>query len=263
MKRDGHIHTPFCPHGTKDPFDAYIEKAIQSGFTDISFTEHAPLPYSFTDPTPEKDSGMPMEEMPLYIDAIQRAKDAYKNDIRIRLGLEVDYIAGFEKETRSFLDEFGPVLDDAILSVHFLKIRDQFFCMDYSKDAFMDLARQAGSVQAVYEFYYDAVEASIQAELGLFKPKRIGHPTLVHKFQLAHGQQIDDSSRIKEILKQMSASGFEMDMNGAGYSKPDCLEPYPPLPYIEYAKSLSIPLVFGSDAHSADGLHKHYEKFYT
>lgn len=127
----------------------------------------------------------------------------------------------------------------------------------------MDLARQAGSVQAVYEFYYDAVEASIQAELGLFKPKRIGHPTLVHKFQLAHGQQIDDSSRIKEILKQMSASGFEMDMNGAGYSKPDCLEPYPPLPYIEYAKSLSIPLVFGSDAHSADGLHKHYEKFYT
>ena len=28
MKRDGHIHTPFCPHGTKDTFEEYIEKAL-------------------------------------------------------------------------------------------------------------------------------------------------------------------------------------------------------------------------------------------
>ena len=42
MKRDAHIHSPFCPHGTKDAFELYIEKAIKNGFTDISFTEHAP-----------------------------------------------------------------------------------------------------------------------------------------------------------------------------------------------------------------------------
>ena len=44
MKRDGHIHTPFCPHGTKDSFEEYIEKALSLGFKEISFTEHAPLP---------------------------------------------------------------------------------------------------------------------------------------------------------------------------------------------------------------------------
>ena len=29
MKKDGHIHTPFCPHGSTDSFEQYIEKAIE------------------------------------------------------------------------------------------------------------------------------------------------------------------------------------------------------------------------------------------
>ena len=263
MKRDGHIHTPFCPHGTKDELHAYIEKAIQSGFGDLSFTEHAPLPSSFVDPAPEKDSGMSFENMRPYLDAVKQAKDAYMNDIHIRVGLEVDYITGYEAETRSFLDEFGPLLDDSILSVHFLRGNSEYFCMDYSKEVFMELARKAGSVEAVYQLYYDTVEASIAADLGRFKPKRIGHPTLVHKFQLAHGEKIDDDQQFRHILKKIAEAGYEMDLNGAGFSKPDCLESYPPAQYIPAAKSLGIPLVFGSDAHSVNGLHKHYEKLYT
>lgn len=263
MKRDGHIHTPFCPHGTKDDLHAYIEKAIESGFGDISFTEHAPLPSSFEDPAPVKDSGMSFKNLHPYLDAIKQAKDAYKNDIHIRVGLEVDYITGYETETRAFLDEFGPLLDDSILSVHFLHVNSEYYCMDYSKEVFMEIAHQAGSVEAVYQLYYDTVEASIAADLGRFKPKRIGHPTLVHKFQLAHGEKIDDSHRIKQILGRIAESGCEMDLNGAGFSKPDCLESYPPARFIPFAESLGIPLVFGSDAHSVNGLHKHYGKLYT
>jgi len=263
MKRDGHIHTPFCPHGTKDELHAYIEKAIESGFGDISFTEHASLPSSFVDPTPEKDSGMSLETMHSYLDAIQQAKDAYKNDIQIRVGLEVDYITGYESETRSFLDEYGPLLDDSILSVHFLRVDSDYFCMDYSKEVFMEIVHQAGSVEAVYELYYKTVEASISADLGAFKPKRIGHPTLVHKFQLAHGKKIDDDLYIKRVLEKIAETGYEMDLNGAGFSKTDCLESYPPQRYIPFAESLGIPLVFGSDAHSVNGLHKHYGKLYN
>lgn len=263
MKRDGHIHTPFCPHGTPDALDAYIEKAILSGFSDISFTEHAPLPPSFTDTTPMKDSGMDMEVLPLYLDAVAKAKDAYKNDIRIRVGLEVDFIEGYEAETRTFLDSVGPSLDDAILSVHFLKAGPHYYCLDYSKEVFMDLARAAGSVEAAYDLYYDTVEASIDADLGPYKPKRIGHPTLAHKFQLAHGAAVDDGDRIKGVLEHMAHAGFELDANSAGYSKPDCLEPYPPLKWLAYAEALRIPLVFGSDAHSVNGLHKDYGRLYN
>lgn len=263
MKRDGHIHTPFCPHGTADRLEAYIEKAIASGFGDISFTEHAPLPPSFTDTTPQKDSGMSMETLPLYLDAIAQAKVAYKEDIRIRVGLEVDFIAGYEIETRAFLDHIGPSLDDAILSVHFLKAGPRYYCLDYSKEVFMELSAAAGSVSDAYNLYYDAIEASIAADLGAYKPKRIGHPTLAHKFQRAHGEKVDDDSRIKGVLEQIAHSGLELDVNSAGYSKPDCLEPYPPKKWVAYAESLGVPLVFGSDAHSVNGLHKDYGRLYN
>ena len=29
VKRDGHIHSPYCPHGTKDSFEMYVEKALE------------------------------------------------------------------------------------------------------------------------------------------------------------------------------------------------------------------------------------------
>ena len=263
MKRDGHIHTPFCPHGTADTLESYIEKAIASGFLDISFTEHAPLPPSFTDTTPLKDSGMSVGVLHQYLDAVEAAKDAYKNDIQIRVGLEVDFIAGFEEETRTFLNEIGPRLDDSILSVHFVQAGSRYFCMDYSADVFMAFADAAGSIEAAYDIYYDTVENSIAAELGPFKPKRFGHPTLAHKFQLAHGNAVDDALRIKGIIDKIAEADGELDVNSAGFFKPDCLEPYPPVKWIQYADSLGIPLVFGSDAHSAKGLHQGYDRIYN
>lgn len=263
MKRDAHIHSPYCPHGTQDALNAYVEKALESGFTDISFTEHAPLPSSFEDTTPERDSGMSLETLSAYLAAVDEVKNRYKKDIHIRTGLEVDFIEGFEEETRNFLDLFGPLLDDAILSVHFLKLEGVYHCIDFSTDVFMEAARIAGSVSALYNRYYDAVELSVSADLGPYKPKRIGHPTLIHKFQLDHGENIDDRLRIEGLFRTIAANGCEIDLNSAGLSKPGCREPYPPEAYLPYAKSLGIPLVFGSDAHSVAGLHKHHEKFYN
>lgn len=127
----------------------------------------------------------------------------------------------------------------------------------------MALAKDMGSVEAVYDLYYDTVEASILADLGPYKPKRIGHPTLCHKFQHVHKEAVDDEARIRRILRMIKEHGYELDVNSAGLSKPGCLEFYPPEPYIAYARELGIPLVFGSDAHSAEGLHKYAERFYT
>ena len=50
IKRDGHIHTPFCPHGSKASLEAYVEEAICLGREEISFTEHFPLPKHIIDP---------------------------------------------------------------------------------------------------------------------------------------------------------------------------------------------------------------------
>ncbi|MGE7666071.1 histidinol-phosphatase HisJ [Ureibacillus composti] len=259
MKKDGHIHSPFCPHGTDDPFEQYIEKAIKEGFSHITFTEHAPLPSSFVDPTPDQDSGMKSEYLYPYIEELKQLKKRYAKQISINIGLEVDFIVGYEDETREFLNEIGPHLDDAILSVHFLNWQNTYCCIDFSEDVFLDFSKKVGNVEAVYNLYYDTVQQSIEADLGPYKPKRIGHPTLIHKFQLAHGQTIDDDHRIKEILTLLKDNEYELDVNSAGYSKTFCKEPYPPLHLIEYARSISLPLVFGSDAHQVKDLHQHYD----
>src|SRR5690606_12565629 len=124
--------------------------------------------------------------------------------------LEVDYIVGYESETREFLNKIGPLLDDAILSVHFLNWQNTYCCIDFSEEVFLDFSTKVGSVKDVYHLYYDTVQQSIEADLGPYKPKRIAHPTLIHKFQLAHGQTIEDDQRVKEILKLMKEKNYEL-----------------------------------------------------
>ncbi|MFX3673245.1 MAG: histidinol-phosphatase HisJ [Paenisporosarcina sp.] len=263
MKQDGHIHSPYCPHGSSDSFEQYIEKAILNQFTHITFTEHAPAPSGFKDPVPEQDSFMKEEHLESYIIDLQKIKAKYAKFINVRIGLEVDYIEGFEKQTQRLLNEIGPHLDDSILSVHFLLFNQIYECIDYSPDTFTVFAKNVGSLETVYQFYYDTVRKSIFADLGIFKPIRIGHPTLIHKFQLISEEKIDDHDLIIRTLNDINTQKYQIDFNSAGLAKKYCLEPYPPLPYASYAKETGIPLIFGSDAHRSHDLHQYYEDIYT
>ncbi|MED3647193.1 histidinol-phosphatase HisJ [Halalkalibacterium halodurans] len=261
-KHDGHVHTPFCPHGTKDSFDAYCERAISLGFTSLSFTEHAPLPKGFTDPTPAQDSSIGWNELDDYIHTLSSIKKAYRDQLTIYIGLEVDFIEGFEEEICTFLNEYGPLLDDSLLSVHFLKHSDRYFCIDYSPDVFAVAIRTFGSIQAVYDAYYRTLERSITSELGPYKPKRIGHMTLVNKFQKkfpAPSTEHQKKSQL-EILHLVKKHGYSLDYNGAGFIKPLCGESYPPESIAKEAVALGIPLIYGSDAHQAKALATGWEQ---
>ncbi|MFJ7971044.1 histidinol-phosphatase HisJ [Psychrobacillus sp. NPDC096389] len=259
MKKDGHIHTPYCPHGTPDSFHLYIEKAIQNGFHEITFTEHAPLPTNFNDPTPDKDSGMNFKQLEAYLSDLKQLKKQYEKDIVISTGLEIDFISGFERETATFLNTYGMYLDDSILSVHFLSFQNTYTCIDYSKSTYLKFIELVGSPMAVYKLYYKTLMDSITSHLGIYKPKRIGHITLVHKFQHAFPEIVDDHDEIVAILIEIKNQQLQLDVNSAGLAKPYCLESYPAPSYIQLAKQLDIPLVFGSDAHQAKDLHQYYD----
>jgi histidinol-phosphatase (PHP family) len=254
IKYDGHVHTPYCPHGSNDPLEKYVETAIKQGFNGITFTEHAPLPDHFTDPAPTRDSCMKAEDFEMYIKDIETLKHTYRNKFEIRTGLEVDYILGFEAETKKLLNTVGPYLDDSILSVHFLCRNNTYYCMDYSSEVFSDLVDTFGSLEATYEEYFKTVRSSIEVDLGQYKPKRIGHITLVNKFQKNFPNLPNYSNRIKSLLELMKEKNYELDYNGSGVVKPDCGETYPPSWVIMEATKLNIPLVYGSDAHTAKGI---------
>ena len=262
MKVDGHVHTPFCPHGTNDSFEQYIYQALKRGYQEISFTEHAPLPLGFVDTTPDKDSGMNHSKLEDYFTALTSLKRKYRSDIKINIGLEIDFIEGYENGTTDFLNKYGPYLDDSILSVHFLKKEDHYFCLDFSPETFSEMVHLYGSVNAIYEHYFKTLLMSITFNLGQYKPKRIGHLTLVHKFQKQFPATKSFTSEIHEILNEISKQELQIDYNGAGVIKPLCGETYPPEWVIKEALKQKIPLIYGSDAHSAKDLAQGYDKLY-
>ncbi|MBM7701197.1 histidinol-phosphatase HisJ [Metabacillus iocasae] len=262
MKADKHLHTPFCPHGSADTFEQYINQALSLGFNEISFTEHAPLPEGFIDPTPLKDSAMSRSHMEQYISQLEHLKKSYANDIKIHIGLEVDYIINFEKQTTILLEEYGPYLDDSILSVHFLTQGDQYYCLDYSDDEFARIIHLFSGVEHVYEAYYQTVLKSIQAELGKHKPNRIGHVTLVHKFQKRFPCKKNFKGTITTILDEIKRRQLQLDYNAAGLYKPFCQEAYPPSWIVKEAQKKKIPLVYGSDAHCSKDLGQGYTSLF-
>ncbi|WYP25532.1 histidinol-phosphatase HisJ [Alkalihalobacillus sp. FSL W8-0930] len=251
LKYDGHIHTPFCPHGTKDELNRYCEQAIKEGLSGITFTEHAPLPENFVDPAPTQDSAMPKSQLYQYIEQVQAVRTQYKDQLTVGVGLEVDFIEGYEKEVTTLLNEVGPMLTDSILSVHFLKVQNQYMCMDFSPELFQEIADLLGSVDAAHQLYYETVHKSVQADLGPYKPKRVGHITLANKFQKRVQPTRSFAKEIDQLLLAIKERGYALDYNLAGLRKPLCKESYPPYDVAVQAASMEIPLIFGSDSHQA------------
>jgi histidinol-phosphatase (PHP family) len=196
-----------------------------------------------------------MLDLEKYLVEVEQLKMEYREKLKINVGLEVDFIEGYEEETKLFLNEYGPKLDDAILSVHFLK-NIQYDCVDYSPDLFEKMIRDFGSIDQIYRKYFETLKLSILADLGEYKPKRIGHITLIKKFHKKFPPNQSYEKEIIELLSLIKEKEYELDYNGAGTAKPLCREPYPPNWVIEKANKLRIPLVYGSDAHQVKELNQ-------
>lgn len=262
-RRDGHTHTEMSPHGSREPTEQFIQRAIALGFETYSLTEHPPLPSGFEDPTPDKSCGLAWYELEPYLEHARKLKYRFAYQIEIRVGLEVDYVPGFEAETRKMLDKFGPDLEDSLLSVHFLPGVGSWRCVDYSSEDFKEgLIDAYGSVAAVHQAYWDTVREAVVTDLGAYKPRRLGHLSLVHKFQLkhplAHPQQF--RPKVLEILDLIKSKGMELDLNAAGLLKPDCREIYPAPWIIEEALRRDIAFIYGSDAHSVKGVGQEFNE---
>lgn len=256
--KDGHIHTQYCPHGSNDLIEDYINKAIDIGLSEITFTEHLPFPENFTDPSPKNDSSMDIKRLYTYINEVNELNKQYKNKIKINLGIEVDYIEGYEEETKAMLDKYGKYFDDSILSVHILNINDEYYIMDYDKYEFGNIVDILGGVSSVYYKYYKTLKKAVSADLGKYKPKRIGHLNLVRKFNKVYPYNYENNIVLEELLMIIKEKGYELDYNVSGLLKEDCGEAYISGELLKLVKKYKIPVVPGSDAHSVNNM-KNYE----
>ncbi|MGM9921918.1 MAG: histidinol-phosphatase HisJ [Bhargavaea sp.] len=255
---DGHVHSPYCPHGTEAKMGEYVKEAERKGIGILVFTEHAPLPEGFTDPVPEKDSAMRPENVRAYLEEGARLRREYAGRVDVRCGFEVDYIEGYEEETRRFLENHSEAAAHSILSVHFIKLPDGWFCLDYSADAFEEKAEEVG-VEHLYEAYGLAMERAAGKPFGEVNPPVLGHLNLIHKFR---GRICPETDPVNwtGILEKAAASGYVLDFNHAGLRKPDYRETYPEPWMAEEAERLGLKLQTGSDAHSPEDVGSGFAK---
>ncbi|MDC3425898.1 histidinol-phosphatase HisJ [Aquibacillus sp. 3ASR75-11] len=258
---DFHMHSQFCPHGSDDTMEQYVQKAIEQGLQAVSFTEHAPLPLEFTDPAPTNDSVMNWHDVDVYLKEGNRLKQKYKQNIVVHIGFEVDYLLGFEKETEKVLNQLGSNIDDAILSVHMLKApNDTYVCLDYSANEFGRIVDLFGSIDRVYDAYFNTLKAAIASDLGAYKPKRIGHISLIDKFHKQFHPVRHIEPVLEEILDLMKQKHYSLDVNTAGFYKEWCGVSYPAPEVITLAAEKGIPLVPGSDSHLAEHVGRGFDR---
>ncbi len=266
IKWDGHTHTQFCPHGNGEELRLYLDRAVELGFDRYTVSEHPPLPEGWLEDEKLffKEIAMEPWELPAYFDHVLKAKEDYQGKLEVTVGLELDFLPGQESFSLKLIEPWSHLLDDLVVSVHYLPGTGGMRCIDYTTADFRKgLIEHYGSMERVVEEYYRHVELAIEFAAGLPGRKRIGHINLIEKFA-KELPPVDPSSiehHLKRLLPKLVQSGVGVDVNTAGLRVSTCGKPYVPAWFIGKCIEEGVPCVFGSDAHRPSHVGQDWEWF--
>ncbi len=235
---DYHMHTPLCGHAEGEP-EEYAFQALKVGLQEIGFSDHAPMVHK-----PMPGVAMDFDELPLYHKLIERTAGAFQDKLRIKIGLEADFIPGCEDKTRAMIEAYP--YDYIIGSVHF--IGEWGFDHPDERDKW-----SARDVNQVYREYYRLLRES--AMTGLFDI--IAHSDLVKKF--GHRASEDMTGEVQETARVFREAGVAVEINTSGLRKP-VAEMYPTLENLKIFAGEGIPLTFGSDSHRPEEVGRDFDK---
>ena len=108
-KIDYHIHTKFSADSEADP-RGHILKAIEMGLDEICFTDHQDFNYPYMSFDLDIDS---------YLKEMKLLKEEYKNQIRIKIGVEVGLDLNYIQEINDFVNSHD--FDYVIGSIHVIR----------------------------------------------------------------------------------------------------------------------------------------------
>lgn len=229
LPADYHSHTAFSD-GEGDVW-ALVARAAELGLPEIGVSDHL-VPVSLDD-----GFGVPHERLSEYVEQVRLAarRAAESGGPRVLLGLEVDYAPGTLDEVRALVRRYRP--DYVICSVHFV---DGF--------GFDDPGRVAQYAQydleALWCRYFRLVEQAAGCGLSTIA----GHFDLIKKFGRRPRLSRSVVHAARSALRALARNGAAMEINTAGWRVP-AQEQYPSAALIAHARSLGVPITFGSDAH--------------
>ena len=228
LPADYHLHTPLCRHATGEPVELAAQ-AARIGLSEIGFSDHNPMPRDDFD-----NWRMKAADLDYYIESVEKARREFPRTT-IRLGLEVDYIPGYEGWIRELAARHS--WDYLIGSVHYVT---GSWAIDSPHQRSMWTDREPFEVWAAY-----FERLTLAAESGLFDI--IGHTDLCKKF--CFYPQQDCSPLFRRFLEAARKHGVAIELNTAGLRK-DCREIYPSPGIVQLAAQQGVSITFGSDAHA-------------
>lgn len=239
---DYHTHHARCGHA-EGTLEDYVRKAVEIGLDQIGLSDHMPLIHVNPDEY-YPGMAMPMEELPKYVEEAFELKEKYKGQIDVRVGLEGDYIEGYEEKIEQIVTAWP--WDYVIGSVHFLGTWD---ITDYRQQH----EWEGRDRYAVHAAYYEAVEKA--AATGFYD--YIGHFDVIKRFGFLPEQDTFDLQ--KKALETIRAHGLAIELNASGLRMP-AKEMFPSRRVLETCLELGIPLTLGSDAHQPDRLAQYLDE---
>ncbi|MEN6460097.1 MAG: histidinol-phosphatase HisJ family protein [Syntrophomonas sp.] len=178
------------------------------------------------------------------LDVVKMAQAKHK-DVRIRLGMEADFIPGQDKQIRQKITAND--YDYIIGSIHFIN-NWGFDHPDY-KDRF-----DYYDIDDVYAAYFNLVEEMVRS--GWFDV--VGHLDLV-KIWGHRPKTRSIISYVEPVLNAIKESGMVVEINSAGLRKP-VKEIYPAAEIVRMMFNLNIPVTLSSDAHHPDQVGEDFSK---
>lgn len=252
FKTNYHSHSEFCDGTGK--LEDYVKSAINKDFDVLGFSGHAPLPF-------ESEWTMPKNDLLTYLNEAKRLKENYKDDIDLKIGLEVDYIESIMKPSDQFFHDLG--LDFIIGSVHLLpdKNKEEYLGVEYIKKEMEQLINDTfgGDARLLVKEYYRLVRD--MSEHGGFDI--LGHLDVVKKTNIRsiYFDETEDwyKVEIETTLKCIADNKQILEINtGQVINDHSRICPSPWI--LQMAKGYDIPIMLNSDAHRPDRVDNYFEE---
>ena len=229
---DSHMHTPLCKHAWGEP-EEYAQQAVKAGLKGIIFTCHCPMPNGFW-PTVR----MAESEFDTYLALVQRAADAFKGKLDIRLGIESEYFPGCE--------EYITALHQRA-DFHYVLGAVHWQAKEYLNKF------ETGTIENFRRTYFEHLAKS--AESGLYDC--LAHPDLVKNYHPDSWCFAIVKNTVSAVLDRIAATGVAMELNTSGLNK-SYSEMNPGLEMLRMMADRKIPVVLGSDSHKAVRVGEHF-----
>ncbi len=237
MKANYHTHTARCHHAIGKDED-YVKSAIAAGFDELGFSDHTPWRYHSDFVSHMR---MRLEKFQDYKQSVLALKEKYRDQISIKLGLEVEYFPQYMGWLREFLRQE---------QVDYIIFGNHYYLSDEKRVYFGTACVDERYLELYCEQCIEGMESGLYSYLC--------HPELFMRGYPRFDERCEKIAyRICEAAKRLNIP-LEYNLAGAAYNEINHVHEYPHPRFWEIAREVGNTAIIGSDAHHYEDLRNPY-----